>query len=189
MAASTQDQIVVEVADQPPSPKRPSRAPKPSAKVREAMQSIEDATTASRRITSDATRTVASRGTRALGGGNATNSDAGTGKTGLQTLLEVLNAQRNEMRDTIIEQRNMICELRDVVNKQQNTIQELHHQLQEYQRQMECALADTKAQLSEELRQARDQIDVLLRNSVFTASSQPSARTSYAEVARTPLSS
>ncbi|EAQ85495.1 hypothetical protein CHGG_09509 [Chaetomium globosum CBS 148.51] len=72
---------------------------------------------------------------------------------------EVLNAQRNEMLDTIIE-------LRDVVSKQQNTIQELHHQLQEYQRQMECALANTKAQLSEELRQARDQIDVLIRNPV-----------------------
>jgi hypothetical protein len=189
MAGSAQDQIVVEVADQPSPMKRPSRAPKPSAKVREAMQSIEDATTASRRTTSDATRTVASRGTRALGGGNATNSEVGTGKTALQTLLEVLNAQRNEMRDTIIEQRNMICELRDVVSKQQNTIQELHRQLQEYQRQMECALADTKAQLSEELRQARDQINVLLRNPVFTASSQPSARASYAEVARTPPSS
>ncbi|EAQ84612.1 predicted protein [Chaetomium globosum CBS 148.51] len=86
------------------------------------------------------------------------------------------------MLDTIIE-------LRDVVSKQQNTIQELHHQLQEYQRQMECALANTKAQLSEELRQARDQIDVLIRNPVFTASSQPSARASYAEVARTPPSS
>ena len=56
----------------------------------------------------------------------------------------------------------MICELRDVVSKQQNTIQESHHQLQEYQRQMECVLADTKAQLSEESRQARDQINVLL---------------------------
>ncbi|EAQ85571.1 predicted protein [Chaetomium globosum CBS 148.51] len=182
MAGSAQDQIVVEVADQPSPLKRPSRAPKPSAKVREAMQSIEDATTASRRTTSDATRTAASRGTRALGGGNATNSEVGTGKTALQTLLEVLNAQRNEMLDTIIE-------LRDVVSKQQNTIQELHHQLQEYQRQMECALANTKAQLSEELRQARDQIDVLIRNPVFTASSQPSARASYAEVARTPPSS
>ena len=139
MAASAQDQIVVEVADQPSPLKRPSRAPKPSAKVREAMQSIEDATTASRRTTSDAMRTATSRGTRALGGGNATNSEVGTGKTALQTLLEVLNAQRNEMLDTIIE-------LRDVVSKQQNTIQELHHQLQEYQRQMECALADTKAQ-------------------------------------------
>ncbi|EAQ85628.1 hypothetical protein CHGG_06881 [Chaetomium globosum CBS 148.51] len=134
------------------------------------------------KTTSDATRTAASRGTRALGGGNATNSEVGTGKTALQTLLEVLNAQRNEMLDTIIE-------LRDVVSKQQNTIQELHHQLQEYQRQMECALANTKAQLSEELRQARDQIDVLIRNPVFTASSQPSARASYAEVARTPPSS
>ncbi|EAQ84331.1 predicted protein [Chaetomium globosum CBS 148.51] len=97
MAGSAQDQIVVEVADQPSPLKRPSRAPKPSAKVREAMQSIEDATTASRRTTSDATRTIASRGTRALGGGNATNSEVGTGKTALQTLLEVLNAQRNEM--------------------------------------------------------------------------------------------
>ncbi|EAQ88754.1 predicted protein [Chaetomium globosum CBS 148.51] len=163
MAGSAQDQIVVEVADQPSPLKRPSGAPKPSAKVREAMQPIEDATTASRRTTSDATRTVASRGTRALGGGNATNNEVGTGKTALQTLLEVLNAQRNEMRDTI-------TELRDLVSKQQNTIQELHHQLQEYQRQMECALANTKAQLSEELRQARDQIDVLLRNPVFTAS-------------------
>lgn len=189
MAASAEDQIVVEVADQPPTPKRPSRTPKPSAKVREAMQAIEDATVTPRRIMSDGMRTGAPRKARALGGGNATNSEVGTGKTALQTLLEVLNAQRNEMRDTIIEQRNMICELRDVVSKQQNTIQELHRQLQEYQRQMECAVADTKAQLSEELRQARDQINVLLSNPVFTASSQPSARASYAEVARTPPSS
>jgi predicted RNase H-like nuclease (RuvC/YqgF family) len=69
--------------------------------------------------------------------------------------------QENEMRNTIIEQRNVICELRDVVSKQQITIQELQHQFQECQRQMVCAIGDTKAQLSEELRQARDQIDAL----------------------------
>jgi len=196
MAGSAQDQIVVEVADQPPSSKRPIRAPKPSAKVREAMQSIEDAATTSRKITSDVARTVASRGTRAVGGGNAINGEVGTGKSALQTLLEVLNAQRNEVRDTTIEQRNMICELRDVVKKQQGMIQELQRQLlgherqfQELQRTMESALADTKAQLSEELRQAQDQINVLVHHPVFTTSSQPSARASYAEVARTPPSS
>jgi hypothetical protein len=101
-------------------------------KIREAMQSIEDATTTPKRITSEGTRTVASRGTRALGVGNATNNEVGTGKTALQTLLEAINVQGNEMHDTIIEQRNMVCELRDVVSKQQATIQELHHQLQEY---------------------------------------------------------
>jgi uncharacterized coiled-coil protein SlyX len=189
MAASEQDQIVVEVADQPPTPKRPSRAPKPSAKVREAMQAIEDAAITSRRTTSDGTRTVAPRAARALGSANGTNGEAGTGKSGLQTLLEAMNAQRYEMRNTIIEQRNAIYELRDVVSKQQTTIQELQHQLRECQRQMECAIADTKAQLSEELRQARVQIDALTRNPVFTTSSQPSARASYAEVARTPPSS
>ncbi|EAQ84299.1 hypothetical protein CHGG_10703 [Chaetomium globosum CBS 148.51] len=46
-----------------------------------------------------------------------------------------------------------------------------------------------RTQLSEELRQARDQIDTLQRHPVAMASSQPSARGSYAEVARTPPSS
>ncbi|KAK4096356.1 hypothetical protein N658DRAFT_511271 [Parathielavia hyrcaniae] len=118
VAASAQDHIVVEVADQPPTPKRPSRTSKPSAKVREAMQAIEDATITPRRTTSDGTRTVAPRGARAIGGANGTNGEAGTGKTALQTILEAMNVQRNEMRNTIIEQRNIIWELRDVVSKQ-----------------------------------------------------------------------
>ncbi|KAK4096202.1 hypothetical protein N658DRAFT_436611 [Parathielavia hyrcaniae] len=74
MAASAQSQIVVEVADQPPSPKRPSRTLKPSAKVREAMQSIEDAATVAKTTTSEGTRTVASRGTRAVGTGRSTDN-------------------------------------------------------------------------------------------------------------------
>jgi hypothetical protein len=168
MAASAQDQIVVEVADQPPSPKRPSRTLKPSAKVREAMQLIEDATTAPRRITSDATRTAASRGTRASGTGYGVNGRSETGKSALQVLLEAINEQRNEMHEIITEQRNTICELRDA-------IQELHRQL-----------ADTRTQLSEELRQARDQIDALQPKSIVTATAQASPSRSYAEIARTP---
>ncbi|EAQ91975.1 predicted protein [Chaetomium globosum CBS 148.51] len=78
----------------------------------------------------------------------------------------------------ITEQRNTIGELREVICKQHDAIQELHRQL-----------ADTRTQLSEELRQARDQIDTLQRHPVAMASSQPSARGSYAEVARTPPSS
>jgi hypothetical protein len=49
---------------------------------------------------------------------------------------------------------------------------------------MECALADPKVRLSEELRQVRDQINVLLRNPAFTASSQPSARASIVRRSR-----
>jgi hypothetical protein len=66
MAAAAQPEPVIEVADHPPSPKRPSRTPKPSAKVREAMQSLEDAATKSRRTTTYATRSIASKGTRVL---------------------------------------------------------------------------------------------------------------------------
>ena len=123
---------------------------------------------------SGATRPTATKGTRRPGGENEANSQTGTGKTSLQILLEVIS-----------EQRNMISELREVVNKQRNTIEELHRQ----SRQTESALLDTKAQLSEELRQAREQIDALVRNSSFTAASQPSPRTSYADIARTPPAS
>ncbi|EAQ84441.1 hypothetical protein CHGG_08455 [Chaetomium globosum CBS 148.51] len=93
-------------------------------------------------------------------------------------LLEAINEQRDEMYRMITEQRNTIGELREVICKQHDAIQELHRQL-----------ADTRTQLSEELRQARDQIDTLQRHPVAMASSQPSARGSYAEVARTPPSS
>ncbi|KAK4118380.1 hypothetical protein N657DRAFT_651360 [Parathielavia appendiculata] len=113
MAAAAQPEAVIEVADCPPSPKRPSRAPKPSAKVREAMQSPEDAATTSRRIAIHATRSTASKGTRVLGSGNGANGQAEAGKTGLQTLLEAINEQGDEQRKTI-------CELRDVVSKQQD---------------------------------------------------------------------
>lgn len=41
----------------------------------------------------------------------------------------------------------------------------------------------------EELRQAREQIDALVRNPSLTAASQPSPRTSYADIARTPPAS
>ena len=173
-----QDQIVVEVADQPSPLKRPSRAPKPSAKVREAMRSIEDVTTAAEATRNEGTRTGASRGTRALGTGYGVNGRIETGKSGIQMLLEAINEQRDEMYRMITEQRNTIGELREVICKQHDAIQELHRQL-----------ADTRTQLSEELRQARDQIDTLQRNPVAMASSQPSARGSYAEVARTPPSS
>jgi len=163
-----------ETPDQSPSLKRPSRTLKPSIKAREAMQSIEGATTTSRRITSGATRPTATKGTRPPGGENGANSQTGTGKTSLQILLEA-----------ICEQRDMISELREVVSKQQNSIEQLHRQ----SRLTESILLDTKAQLSEELRQAREQIDALVRNPSLTAASQPSPRTSYADIARTPPSS
>ena len=178
MAAEAQPQIVVEVADQPPSPRRPSRALKPSAKAREAMQSLEDVATTSRRAASETTRAVTSRGARASGILYGANSRIETGKSGIQMLLEAINEQRDEMYRMITEQRNTIGELREVICKQHDAIQELHRQL-----------ADTRTQLSEELRQARDQIDTLQRHPVAMASSQPSARGSYAEVARTPPSS
>lgn len=171
MAAAAQTQITVNATDQPSSPKRPTRISKPSAKVREAMQSLEDAVITSRKATNDTTRTAAARGTRALGSESGTNGQAEAGKSALLRLLEAITEQRDEMRE-------IICDLREVVNTQRNAIQELHRQL-----------ADTKAQLSEELRQARDQIDALARNPVFTASAQPSGRASYAEIARTPPSS
>jgi hypothetical protein len=167
MAGPAQDQIVVEVADRPPSPKRPSRTLKPSAKVREAMQSIEDTATVAKTTTSMVARTVAARGTRTVGIENGVNGRIETGKSGLQVLLEAIN-----------EQRNTICELRDVISKQHDAIQELHRQLE-----------DTRTQLSEELKQARDQIDVLQRKSSVTATAQVSPSRSYAEIARTPPSS
>jgi hypothetical protein len=126
MAASAQDQIVVEVTDRPPSPKRPSCTLKPSAKVREATQSIEDAATVAKTTTSEGTRAVASRRTRVVGTGYGINGRIETGKSGLQMLLEALNEQRDKMQEMITEQRNTICELRDVINKQHDAIQELH---------------------------------------------------------------
>lgn len=105
MAEAVQSQIVVEVDDQPPSPKRPSRTPKPSAKVREAKQSLEDAATTSRRAASETTRVVTTRGTRATGTGYGVNGRIETGKSGLQVLLEALNEQRAEMHEMITEQR------------------------------------------------------------------------------------
>jgi hypothetical protein len=142
------------------------------------MQSIEDAATVAKTTTSEGTRAVASRGTRVVGTGYGINGRIETGKSGLQTLLEALNEQRDKMQEMITEQRNTICELRDVINKQHDAIQELHRQLE-----------DTRTQLSEALRQARDQIDVLQRKSIGTATAQASPSRSYAEIARTPPSS
>ncbi|KAK4120429.1 hypothetical protein N657DRAFT_579875 [Parathielavia appendiculata] len=129
MAAAAQPEAVIEVADRRPSPKRPSHAPKPSAKVREAMQSLEDTATTSRRTAIYATRSTAPRGTRVLGSGSGANGQAEAGKTGLQTLLEAINEQRNGTREINAEQRNTICELRDVVSKQQDAIQQLCEEL------------------------------------------------------------
>ncbi|KAK4118437.1 hypothetical protein N657DRAFT_554969, partial [Parathielavia appendiculata] len=163
MAAAAQPEAVIEVADRSPSPKRPSRAPKPSAKVREAMQLLEDAAITSRRTAIHATRSTASRGTRVLGSGSGANGQAEAGKTALQTLLEAINEQQNETREIIAEQRNTICELRDVVSKQQDAIQQLCEELKQA-RDVVYKQQDAIQQLSEELRQARDQIDALVRN-------------------------
>jgi len=54
---------------------------------------------------------------------------------------------------------------------------------------MECALADIKTELAEELRQARDQLDAVARNTTLAAPTQTSPRASYADVARTPPAS
>jgi hypothetical protein len=54
---------------------------------------------------------------------------------------------------------------------------------------MESALVDIKTELAEELRQAREQLDAVARNTTLAALSQTSPRVSYAEVARTPPSS
>jgi uncharacterized coiled-coil protein SlyX len=188
MAAAAQTETTIEVADRPPSPKRPSRAPKPSAKVREAMQSLEDAATTSRRITTYATRSITSKGTRALGSGSGVNGQAEAGKTALQTLLEAINEQRDETREIIAEQRNTICELRDVVSKQQEAIQQLTEELRQ-SRDVVYKQQDAIQQLSEELRQARDQIDALVRNATHPHATQTSPRASCAEVARTPPTS
>lgn len=48
---------------------------------------------------------------------------------------------------------------------------------------------DIKTELAEELRQAREQLDAVARNTTLAALSQTSPRVSYAEVARTPPSS
>ncbi|KAK4120055.1 hypothetical protein N657DRAFT_702529 [Parathielavia appendiculata] len=72
--------MVVEVTDQLLSPKRSSRAPKPSAKVHEAMQSLEDAATTSRRAITYTTRSAASKGTRLLGTGSGANGQLRRGK-------------------------------------------------------------------------------------------------------------
>lgn len=62
-------------------PRRSDRAvPRNRAKLREAMQSLEDATTTTRRGTNDTTRTTALKGTRALGSGSGTNGQAEAGK-------------------------------------------------------------------------------------------------------------
>jgi hypothetical protein len=177
MAEAAQPQDAVNAIGQPTSPKRPTRTPKPSAKVREAMQSLEDAST-TRKAATDTTRTAPSRGTRVLGTGNMINGQAETGKSALQRLLDAINDQRDDMREMIVEQRHMICELRDVVSKQNDAIESLQRQL-----------ADTKTQLSEELKQARDQIDRLAHKPTCLPSAPTNPRAPYAEVARTPPAS
>src|ERR1700694_925326 len=177
MAEAAQPQDAVNAIGQPTSPKRPTRTPKPSAKVREAMQSLEDAST-TRKAATDTTRTAPSRGTRVLGTGNMINGQAETGKSALQRLLDAINDQRDDMREMIVEQRHMICELRDVASKQNDAIESLQRQL-----------ADTKTQLSEELKRARDQIDRLAHKPTCLPSSPANPRAPYAEVARTPPAS
>ncbi|KAL2146425.1 hypothetical protein VTI28DRAFT_4178 [Corynascus sepedonium] len=131
MAAAGQIEPVIEVANRPPSPKRPSRTLKPSAKAREAIQLLEDATDTARRTTTSARRTIEVRRTRTLGTTDGTDSQTGSGKGALQTLLDALS----EQRDVITNQQNVICELRDAISKQQTMIQDFHHQFQEHQRQ------------------------------------------------------
>jgi hypothetical protein len=145
------------------------------------MQSLEDATATSRRTTFHATRSTASKGTRVLGSGSGVNGQAEAGKTALQTLLEAINEQQDETRETI-------AELRDVVSKQQDAIQQLCEDMRQA-RDVVCKQQDAIQQLSEELRQARDQIDALVRNAALPHTTQTSARASYAEVARTPPAS
>lgn len=124
------------------------------------MQMLEDATDIVRRTTTSACRTIEVRKKRTLGTTDGADNQTGPGKSALQALLDAIS----EQREVIANQQNVICELRDVVSKQQTMIQDFHSQFQEHQRQMEGAIADTKAQLSEELKQARDQIDTLMRN-------------------------
>jgi chromosome segregation ATPase len=185
MAAAAQTEAVIEVADRPSSPKRPSRTPKSSAKVREVMQSLEDAATMSRRTTIYATRSTASKGTRVLGSGSGVNGQAEAGKTLLQMLLQAIDEQQNETRETI-------AELRNVVGRQQDAIQQLCEELRQTRDETRDVVSnqqDAIQQLSEELRQARDQIDALVRNAALPHTAQTSLRASYAEVARTPPAS
>jgi hypothetical protein len=83
MAAAAQPEIRVDATDLPPSPKRPTRTSKPSAKVREAMQSLEDTATTTRKATNDTIRTAISKGTHVLGSGSRSNGQAEAGKIAL----------------------------------------------------------------------------------------------------------
>lgn len=102
VATAAEPQIVVAVADQPHSPKRPSRTPKPSAKVREAMQSLEVATSTSRRATNNTTSSAVPKGTRALGNGSGSNDQAEAGKTVLQKLVR---SAKNNLTDVLCSSR------------------------------------------------------------------------------------
>lgn len=72
--AVAEPKIVVEAPDQPVSPKGPSWATKPSSKVRKAMQLLEDSAIVSRKVSSVATRAVASRRIHVFAGANRSGS-------------------------------------------------------------------------------------------------------------------
>jgi hypothetical protein len=100
-------------------------------------------------------------------------------------LLQAIDEQQNETRETI-------AELRNVAGRQQDTIQQLCEELRgtrDEARDVVSRQQDAIQQLSEELRQARDQIDALVRNSALPHTAQTSPRASYAEAACTPPAS
>jgi uncharacterized coiled-coil protein SlyX len=97
--------------------------------------------------------------------GRKTNTD--TDATMLRKVFGVLQV----LRDEFSKQQEAT---RSIVNDQQNTIRKLERQLQENQ---------------QELKQVRQQLDIIMKCPAMTASTYTSPQASYAEMARTPPTS
>lgn len=146
--------------------KRPRRTKTLTPKAQENLQSDETTSGTTKKLRTKVAQTTSiSRNDGQDEGGEENSTDAGT--TMLRKVFGVLQV----LRDEFSKQQETT---RSIVNDQQNTIRELERQLQENQR---------------ELKQAREQLDMIMKCPAMTTSTHTSPQASYAEMARTPPTS
>ncbi|KAL6405804.1 hypothetical protein AUP68_10943 [Ilyonectria robusta] len=122
------------------TPKRPSRVAKPTSKVRDTAQQLENA--AKETIRRHATRTTSSGGeTERPSEGRKSSSS--NGRAMPHKALELLGESRTKTQWL----KEMLVEQKEIISKQQDMIRDLNRQLEE-----------TEKQLGDDLKQVREQL-------------------------------
>ncbi|KAJ4168398.1 hypothetical protein NW754_002270 [Fusarium falciforme] len=136
---------------------------KPTSKVRDTARQLEDTAKETKKSTRYATRTAPAEEqidrpaeVRKSSSSSSSSSSSNDGRAMLQKALDLLGESRREtkwLKEALKEQMETTRELKEIVKRQEATVQEMGRQV-----------VEIKKQMTEELQQAREQLETIATN-------------------------